>query len=288
VNDHPHSAVVHHDGYATHYLEAGPAADAAAATVLLVHDGWYGADASTLWASVIPLLATDLRVLAPDLLGFGGTDKLVYFDRSMYQYRSAHLGSFVRAVCDLEERPHAVGTSMGGSILLRDTVAAKPEIPAASVLSISGSGGPWRSTFGAAELGRYDGSQDDIARVMDHMADDFDGRDDVIAARQKNTTIPGHVESLLAGSVKHPSLVRTPPPNTWPAALEQVAMPVTVLAGRRDPLLEPGWEQHLAGLSDLVTVRVEDTKHAPSLDHPALVAEVIRATVARATAELPR
>jgi len=273
---------VRHDGVTTHYVEARASGAETTGTLVLVHDGWFGADAATLWSGLVGHLGGQFRILAPDMLGFGRTDKVVHFDRSMYAYRAAHLGSFVRAVCPNDE-VHAVGTSMGGSILLRDAVADPPEIPVRSIVSISGSGGPWRSAFGADELSRYDGTREDIARVLAHMADDFEGYDDLIDARHANAGLRGHAECLLAGTVKRPGPGPTPPPaDPWPEQLARVTVPVTVVAGERDPLLEPGWEQHLEGVCDLLrTVRI-DTKHAPSLDHPELVAEVIRETVGRA------
>jgi pimeloyl-ACP methyl ester carboxylesterase len=280
VPDSPTSHVVRHDGVSTYYLDSAPARSAP--TLLLVHDGWFGADARTLWSRLVPELAAEFRIIAPDMLGFGRTDKLVYFDRSMYAYRAEHLGSFVRAVCGPQERVHAVGTSMGGSILLRDVVAAEPRIPVRSVLSISGSGGPWRSAFGAEQLGSYAGTVDDIARVMDHMAEDFDGRAEVVAARQANTRIRGHVQCLLASSVKHPAAAAAPPADDWPAPLRDLPVPVTVVAGAHDPLLEPGWQRHLDGLSPQLTTRVVEARHAPGLDRPTLVADIVRDHVRRA------
>lgn len=271
---------VRHDGVLTAYLETTPPAPGAD-TVLLVHDGWFGADAVTLWSRVVPLLADEFRVVAPDMLGFGGTDKIVYFDRSMYAYRAAHLGSFVRAVCG-DQAVHAVGTSMGGSILLRDAVASEPAVNARTVVSISGSGGPWRSSFGAAELGRYDGTLDDIARVLGHMADAFDGIEQFIEARHANAVAPGHAECLLSNTVRHPGPRPERPADPWPAQLAGVRVPTTVVACQQDPLLEPGWEKHLEGISPLLRTEVIDAKHAPSLDHPDLVAAAIRRTVARA------
>jgi pimeloyl-ACP methyl ester carboxylesterase len=275
-------AFLTHDATTTCYLESRPAFRPPGPTLLLVHDGWFGADARTLWGRLIPELAAEFRVLAPDMLGFGRTDKAVYFDRSMYTYRAAHLGSFVRASCSPAERVHAVGTSMGGSILLRDAVTTRPAIPTHSIVSISGSGGPWRSAFGTRELANYSGTVDDIARVLAHMADPFDGYHEIVEARQANTGVRGHVQCLLAGSIKHPAPAAAPSPDPWPERLREVPVPVTVVAGRRDPLLDSGWERHLEGISPLLTTRTVDTRHAPSLDHPELVASLIREHVRRA------
>jgi len=52
--------------------------------LLLLHDGMYGADALTAWDQVAPILAEKYFVIAPDLLGFGQSDKVVFLDRSPY------------------------------------------------------------------------------------------------------------------------------------------------------------------------------------------------------------
>jgi len=275
---------VSHDGYTTRFLQAGPPPDDTTPVVLLVHDGWFGADARTLWSGVLPELSRDHHVLAPDMLGFGGTTKAVYFDRSMYQYRAEHLGSFVRAVAGDGVPVHGVGVSMGGSILLREAVAEDPHIPLASALSIAGTGGPWRTPFGAEELGRYDGSTDDLVRVLHHMADPFPGWDEVVARRQENTERRGHVQSLLAGTVKVPKPPAPPPSDGWPGALATATVPVTVVECLRDPLVESGWVEHFEGLGPQVATQTLDTKHAPPLDHPEDVAALVSSHVQRALA----
>jgi pimeloyl-ACP methyl ester carboxylesterase len=273
---------IRHDCVTTRYVEMGEPDNPD--VVLLVHDGWFGADGATLYAEVASRLGRHHRVLAPDMLGFGGTDKLVYFDRSMYAYRSAHLGGFVCALLGENSRVHAVGTSMGGSILLRDVVSDEPQVPVHSVVSMSGSGGPWRSKFGARELASYDGTEADIRRMLEHMADEFAGREEFVGARQCNTTMPGHVQALLAAAVKHPAAGPPPPAGAWPEPLASVEVPVTIVAGARDPLMEPGWEQHFAGLSELVRTETLEAKHAPSLDHAEEVVSIITDTVERAAA----
>lgn len=274
------TATVEHDGYTTRYLDSGGEHDRPC--VLLVHDGWFGSDAETLWAPLVTHLSDVARVVAPDMLGFGGTSKIVYFDRPMYQYRAAHLASFVRAIGAPGAEVHGVGTSLGGSVLVRDVAADEPRIGLASVVSISGSGGPWRSSFGAAELAQFDGERADMERMLAHLADDFPGYADVLDARYENSKIRGHAESMLAARVKHPTETRHPQSVAWPDALKRVSVPITFVAGSRDPLLEPHWEQHLAGVGDQIEVCTVDAKHAPSLDHPELVATIVKETINRA------
>lgn len=280
------SKTIRHDGIATGYLDAAPVSGRAEATILLVHDGWFGADATSLWARVIPALAERFRVLAPDMVGFGRTDKVVWFDRSMYAYRAAHLGSFVRAALGEDTPVHGVGTSMGGSILLRDAVADPPAIPLASAVSISGSGGPWRSQFGAAELSRYEGAEEDQRRMLPHLADSFPEADDFVADRHANAQQPGHALALLAGTVKAPVPAPTKPADSWPAPLSGVKIPVTVVGCADDPLMESGWEDHFENVSPRVSVARLQARHAPSLDHPEEVVSIIESHLARAGQEV--
>ena len=59
------------DGIRTHYLEAGDGPP-----VVLLHAGEFGGAAELSWEHTIPALAEQYRVIAPDWLGFGYTDKL--------------------------------------------------------------------------------------------------------------------------------------------------------------------------------------------------------------------
>jgi pimeloyl-ACP methyl ester carboxylesterase len=59
------------DGIRTHYLEAGEGRP-----VVLLHSGEFGGCAELRWEFTLPKLAELYRVIAPDWLGFGETDKL--------------------------------------------------------------------------------------------------------------------------------------------------------------------------------------------------------------------
>jgi len=78
-------------GIRTHYLDAGDGPP-----VVLLHSGEFGGSAELCWEFNIGPLARDFRVIAPDWLGFGGTDKLRDFvagsDR-MIRHMSAFLAA---------------------------------------------------------------------------------------------------------------------------------------------------------------------------------------------------
>src|ERR1700730_15682252 len=63
------------DGLLMSYLEAGTGDQ-----VILLHGGEFGASAEIGWEHTIPALAARYRVLAPDMLGFGQSAKVIDFN----------------------------------------------------------------------------------------------------------------------------------------------------------------------------------------------------------------
>ncbi|MBV8346130.1 MAG: alpha/beta fold hydrolase, partial [Mycolicibacterium sp.] len=120
------------DGLLTSYLEAGQGDP-----VVLLHGGEFGASAELGWERTIGALAEHHRVLAPDLLGFGESAKVIDFTdgRGM---RIRHVARF----CELigVESAHFVGNSMGAIMLLTDATSAKPVLPVRSLVAICGGG----------------------------------------------------------------------------------------------------------------------------------------------------
>jgi haloalkane dehalogenase len=91
----PHYVMI--DGFRMHYLDEGPRD---AAPVLLLHGepSW-----SYLYRTMIPpLAAAGQRVIAPDLIGFGRSDKPADADAHTYAGHVAWLAAFLRAL-DLRE-----------------------------------------------------------------------------------------------------------------------------------------------------------------------------------------
>src|ERR1700759_1875140 len=95
------------DGLPTSYLEAGHGDP-----VVLLHGGEFGVSAEISWERTIPALADRYRVLAPDMLGFGQSAKVIDFNdgRGM---RIRHIARF----CDELSigAAHFFGNSMGAN-----------------------------------------------------------------------------------------------------------------------------------------------------------------------------
>lgn len=106
----PHYAQV--DGLRVHYLDEGPRD---ADPILLMHGepSW-----SYLYRKMIPVLtAAGHRCVAPDLIGFGRSDKLARRDDYTYQFHVDVINGFVREV-DLK-RATLFGQDWGGLIGIR-------------------------------------------------------------------------------------------------------------------------------------------------------------------------
>src|SRR6201986_4068657 len=120
------------DGLVTSYLEAGDGDP-----VILLHGGEFGVSAEIGWEGKIPALSEGYPVLAPDMLGFGQSAKVIDFNdgRGM---RIRHIARF----CDeLGVGPaHFIGNSMGAINLLVDATSESPVLPMRSLVAICGGG----------------------------------------------------------------------------------------------------------------------------------------------------
>jgi pimeloyl-ACP methyl ester carboxylesterase len=96
------------DGLSTRYFQAGEGAP-----VLLLHGASLGSSADVWTRNLRPLAAHGLRVIAPDLPGFGGTDNPA--DHSV-----AYRRQFVLALMDAMDIPRAalVGHSQAGRVAI--------------------------------------------------------------------------------------------------------------------------------------------------------------------------
>jgi pimeloyl-ACP methyl ester carboxylesterase len=258
-------------GFHTRYLEAG---DRAKPTLMLIHDGAFGTTAELCWEGILDEVSRDYHVFAPELLGWGGTDKVAYFDRSPYAARIPHIAAFVREV-GIDGADY-LGASFGGSIILRASVAPGNPWRMRRAISLSGSGGPYRLQSGIEALADYTPSLEAAAKLTELIAGSTAGLEQHIARRHDNSLIPGHWETLMAPRLKNPSVERTPPADDYLQRLARTEVPALLVEGLRDPLLEKGWAAKLADLSPILSSTTIDAGHEANIECPAKVIELIK------------
>nr|WP_275945438.1 alpha/beta hydrolase [Bradyrhizobium sp. BRP22] len=241
----------------------------------MIHDGAFGTTAELCWSRVIDRLAAEYHIFAPELLGWGGTDKVVFFDRSPYAARIPHVAAFVETV----GIPSAdfLGASFGGSLTMRATVAPGNPWHIRRAISITGSGGPYRLQSGIEALAEYTPSLEAARKLTALIAGSADGLDEHIRQRHENSLIPGHWETLMAPRLRNPSVDRSPPPDPYLDQLAATTIPTLLVEGLRDPLLEPGWSRKLADLSPRISAVAIEAGHEPNIEAPAEVCRLVTA-----------
>lgn len=253
------SAVV--DGIRTHYFDAGDGP-----ALVLLHGGAFGECAETSWDRNIDALATEHRVLAPDWLGFGQTDKLRDFV-DPFGRMLAHMRRFLE-VLDITEADFA-GLSMGGTFLVRVAASERPIFPIRRMVLVSG-GGFSPDNEARRAIGQYDGTVEDMRRIVGTVFHQprWAADEAFVRRRHELSLLPGAYEVFAAARVAAPGHTPRSPagaPDTTP--YEQVAVPTLVTAGRHDPLRLPGYADELADrIPDAKAIVFSDSGHCPNIE----------------------
>ncbi|MQA80487.1 MAG: alpha/beta fold hydrolase [Streptosporangiales bacterium] len=249
------------------YLEEG---HGGSEVVLLLHDGGFGGSADTSFRGLIPLLVEQgYRVLAPDLVGFGSSQKAVFLDEAPFAVQIRTLSDFVSQLD--AEQAHVVGNSFGGTVALRNLCAGNP-LHANTVTSIGGTGGPWRVPEGMRPLLEYDGSEAAMAALVDVLAVEPPDPEYVVR-RNEVARQPGHYQALVAPRANAPRAPEGPPRvDSFLEDLAGSTVPILLIAGKNDPTNEPEWWTHIEAVTSDVRTVVLDSRHSPNIDTPATVA----------------
>lgn len=256
------------DGMATYFLAAGDGEP-----VILLHGGEFGASAEISWERVIPALAERYRVLAPDMLGFGESAKVIDFNdgRGM---RIRHIARF----CELLGigSAHFVGNSMGAINLLTDLTSESPLLPVQSAVAICGGGDICKNRHTAA-LYEYDATLDGMAAIVEalFLGEGYPADADYVQRRYESSIAPGAWEALAAARFRRPGLDAPAPPSSE-RAYDRIRVPVLLVEGSGDKLLPAGWAGQIAGqIAGGRSAVIEGAGHCPQIEQPEVTAEVL-------------
>jgi pimeloyl-ACP methyl ester carboxylesterase len=228
------------NGIKTNYLEAGHGDP-----VVLIHGSGPGVTSYANWRLVLPALAGNFRVLAPDMVGFGYTERPAGISYGVQTWADQVLG-----LMDTLEIPraHLVGNSFGGAIALR--IAARHPGRVAKLVLMGSMGVPFPITDGLERVWGYQPSFQNMRQVLDVFAYSRDLVNDELAeVRYRGSIQPGFQESFAA--------MFPAPRQRWVQAMctpdDQIrALPhrVLIVHGRDDQVIPLQTSLRLAELID--------------------------------------
>jgi pimeloyl-ACP methyl ester carboxylesterase len=256
------------DGLTTSYLEAGEGDP-----VVLLHGGEFGASSELGWERNIADLAAHYRVLAPDMLGFGQSAKVIDFvdGRGM---RIRHVARFCEAL-DIGSA-HFVGNSMGAINLLTDATSDAPLLPVRSLVIICG-GGEIRQNKHFEALQEYDATLPAMRRIVEALFHDaaYPADEDYVRRRYESSTAPGAWEAVAAARFRRPGSSRPSTPSSA-RPYHRIDVPTLIVEGGDDKLLPSGWAAEIAKqLRHGRWAVVDKAGHCPQIEQSSAVNELL-------------
>jgi pimeloyl-ACP methyl ester carboxylesterase len=256
------------DGLATSYLEAGQGDP-----VVLLHGGEFGVSAEIGWERNIAVLAAHHRVLALDMLGFGGSAKVIDFNdgRGM---RIRHVARFCEAIG--VDSAHFVGNSMGAVNMFVDATSESPVLPARTLTMICGGGEIQRNKYSAA-LYDYDATLPGMRRIVEALFHDPSYLSDeaYVQRRYESSIAPGAWEALAAARFRRPGMQPPALPSSK-RAYDRISVPTLVVEGECDKLLPRGWAAEIAAqIPGGRSVVIPKAGHCPQIEQPSMVNRVL-------------
>ena len=214
-------------GLKTNYLEAG-----VGEPVILIHGSGPGVTAYANWRLSIPVLAQQYRVLAPDIAGFGYTERKADTPYNL-DFWVRHLTEWMAAVG--VKRARFVGNSFGGALTLALT-ARHPELVDRFVL-MGAAGVDFEVTPGLDAVWGYEPSLENMRKLVLTFAYDTSIiTDDLVRSRYEASIRPGFHETYSkmfdAPRQRHPMALATPE-----ADVRKIAQRALVIHGRDDQIV---------------------------------------------------
>jgi pimeloyl-ACP methyl ester carboxylesterase len=227
------------NGIRTNYLEAGSGDE----TVLLIHGSGPGVTSYANWRLVIPSLAEHFRVVAPDMVGFGFSERPEGVQYGLDTWADQTVG-LMDAIGI--EQAHLVGNSFGGGIALR--IATKHPDRVGKLVLMGSMGVPFDITEGLERVWGYEPSVENMRQVLHTFVHNQERIDDELArSRYEGSIQPGFQEAF---SAMFPA-----PRQRWVEAmtvadeeLKKLTHETLIVHGREDAVIPVSNSYYLEGI----------------------------------------
>ena len=243
----------------THFLEAGKGAD-----LVLLHGGEFGASAEITWRHNIDALAQRFHVVAPDILGWGQTDK-VYSFTDPAGLRIKHVQRFLETLAI--GKAFFVGNSAGGGLVLRASVRNPAPLQIRKMVTICGNASVFK-TNSQADLENYTPSLENMKKIVALLYHDTKWRSEInIRERYECSIIPGAWETLSAARLRSPVHHARSTTEEFVKQLSQLTIPLLIMSCDHDPLNQSDWDVNFQKIVPGSQVyRFKHSAHEPQIE----------------------
>jgi 2-hydroxymuconate-semialdehyde hydrolase len=212
------------NGIVTNYLIEG-----SGAPVILLHGSGPGVTGYANWRTVLPRLSGEFMVAAPDIVGFGYTNR-----PPGYSYTTdtwiAHVVGFMDAL--QIGKAHFIGNSFGGALAL--AIAARLPDRVNKLVLMGSAGLRFEVTEGLDAVWGYEPSVAAMTQLMDYFAHDRGlVTPAIIESRYQASIRPGYQETFSTMFAK-PRQAKLDSLATPPDQIKQVRNKTLIVHGRED------------------------------------------------------
>lgn len=243
----------------THFLEAGKGPD-----LVLLHGGEFGASAENSWKYNIEPLSKRFHVIAPDMLGYGLTDKIYSFTNPA-AFRIKHLRRFFEQI--EVGKAYFVGNSAGAGTILRAAVSEPAAFKIDKMVTICGNASIFKTESQAA-LEDYTPSMENMAALMKLLFHDPKWlAEETVRERYEASITHGAWEALSAARLRRPGYQSGSNIEEFKRKLARLELPFLIMACEHDRLNPTDWEVKLQEIVKNSRVhRFRHSAHEPQIE----------------------
>ena len=243
----------------THFLEAGAGTD-----LILLHGGEYGASAEITWQYNIESLGQRFHVIAPDMVGWGDTDKLYSFTDPA-GFRINHLKRLLETLSIA--KAFFVGNSAGGGVILRAAVQNPPPFEILKGVTICGNASVFK-TNSQADLENYTPSMENMKKIVALLYHDLRWQTEAnIKQRYESSIVPGAWEALSAARLRSPVHQVRSSTDEFISKLARLNLPFLIMSCDHDALNQSDWDINFQKIiSGSKIHRFKNSAHEPQIE----------------------
>jgi len=247
------------DGNKIRYFEEGTSKD----ILLLLHG--LGASAER-WEYVIPLFAKKFKVIVPDLIGFG------YSDKPMVDYTTDYFSEFISKFVDKVgiKKMNIIGSSLGGQIAVEFVI--NHNVNVRKLVLVSPSGVMKHST---PALDAY------ISAALYPNTDSALNAFQVMSDRKEidEKTVSGFIERMQLPNAKMAFLSTLLGLNNSQVITEKlqlITIPTLIVWGENDPVIPIEYAQSfVSGINDCRFYKMIGCAHTPYVEKPKAFFQIV-------------